>query len=129
EHGLAECVVELVGARVQQVLAFQVEALVRGEALGARERRRAAGERAPERVELLAEGGIALRVAPAGLELVERRDQRLRDVAAAIAAEQSRRRGHRASLTNAPSATGQPGGKWWLGSGVPGAPPTSRSSP
>src|SRR5213078_5215050 len=36
EHGLPERVVELVGARVEQVLALQVEALARREALGTR---------------------------------------------------------------------------------------------
>ena len=52
EHGLAERVVQLVRAGVEQVLALEVEPLVRREALGARERGRAAGVRARQLVEL-----------------------------------------------------------------------------
>ena len=101
QHRLAERVVELVCAGVEEILALQVQPLVRLEPLGARERRRAARERAPERVELLVEGGVVLCVAPARLELVERGDQRFRHVAAAVGAEEPGRRAHLAAATNA----------------------------
>ena len=52
EHGLAERVVQLVRAGVEQVLALEVEPLVRREALGAGERRRAAGVGARQLVQL-----------------------------------------------------------------------------
>ena len=52
EHRLAERVVELVRAGVQQVLALEVDALAGGEPLRERERRRPAGVVAPEPVEL-----------------------------------------------------------------------------
>ena len=42
QHDLAECVVELVRAGVHQILALEVDALLRAEALGQGERRRAA---------------------------------------------------------------------------------------
>src|SRR5205823_3884745 len=63
-----------------------VEALARREALRERERRRPARVRPSEPVELLVEGRVLLRLAPAGLELVERRNQRLRDESAAVLA-------------------------------------------
>ena len=53
EHGLAERVVELVRAGVEQVLALEVDAAVGVEALGAGERRRAAGVGRAELVQLL----------------------------------------------------------------------------
>ena len=83
---LAERVVQLVRAGVEEVLALEVEPLVRGEPLGAGQRRRAPGVVARELVEL---GGVALvgeRVLPGRRQLVERGDQRLRDVAAAVGA-------------------------------------------
>src|SRR5205085_7429694 len=86
EQRLAESVVELVRAGVKQVLALQVEPLARGEALGERERRRPAGVRAAELVQLGAEGFVRPGLVPARLELVERRDQRLGDEAAAVLA-------------------------------------------
>ena len=52
EHRLAERVVQLVRAGVEQVLALEVEALVGREALGARERRRPAGVRREQLVQL-----------------------------------------------------------------------------
>ena len=61
------------------------------EALGERERRRPAGVRRQQVVELGAEGVVGERLAPAALELVERRDQRLGDVAAAVLAEVAHR--------------------------------------
>ena len=59
EHGLAERVVQLVRAGVEQVLALQVEALAGREPLGERQRRRAAGVLAPEPVELRGERRVA----------------------------------------------------------------------
>ena len=87
EHRLAERVVELVRAGVEEVLALQVDALARREALRERERRRPARVRRREVPELRVEGVVGERVAPALLQLVERGDQRLRDVAAAVLAE------------------------------------------
>ncbi len=87
EHRLAERVVELVRAGVEEILPLEVDPLAGREALRERERRRAAGVRREERVELGAEALVLLRGAPAGVELVERRDQRLRDVAPAVLAE------------------------------------------
>ncbi len=52
EHRLAERVVELVRAGVEEVLALQVEALVRREPLRARERSRPARVRARQLLEL-----------------------------------------------------------------------------
>ena len=86
QQRLAERVVELVCASVEQVLALEVEPLARREALRERERRRPARVRPSEPVELLVEGRVLLRLAPAGLELVERRNQRLRDESAAVLA-------------------------------------------
>ena len=91
EHRLAERVVELVRAGVQQILALQVEALARRKPLGARERCRPAREGAAELLELRVERLVRLRVAPACLELVERRDQRLRDVTPAVRSVEARR--------------------------------------
>ena len=87
EHRLAERVVELVRAGVEEVLALEVDPLAGREALGERERRRPARVRRQQVVELGAEGVVGERLAPAALELVERRDQRLGDVAAAVVAE------------------------------------------
>src|SRR6185503_838544 len=70
--------------------------LARREALGERERRRPARVGRQQVVQLRAEGIVGERLAPAALELVERWDQRLGDVAAAVVAE-----AHRASFTNA----------------------------
>jgi hypothetical protein len=86
EHGLAERVVQLVRARVEQVLALQVEPLVGSEALRAGEGRRPAGVAAAELVELRAEALVRERGLPHGRELVERRHERLGDVATAVAA-------------------------------------------
>ena len=52
EHRLAERVVQLVRAGVEEVLALEIEPLVRGEPLGAGQRRRAAGVVARELVQL-----------------------------------------------------------------------------
>src|SRR5438128_5714059 len=90
EHDLAERVVQLVRARVQQVLALQVDALAGCEALAQRERRRPAGVRGEQPVQLGVERVVCEGLTPAALELVERRDQRLGDVAAAVRAERAR---------------------------------------
>jgi hypothetical protein len=92
EDRLAQRVVELVCARVHQVLALEVDALPRGEALGERERRRPARVGHGEPVQFGVETRVDLRCLPAGGQLVERRDEGLRDVAAAVGAEASGRR-------------------------------------
>ena len=97
EHRLAERVVQLVRAGVEQVLALEVEALAGREAVGERERRRAARVRREQVVQLRVEGVVGERGAPAGLELVERGDQRLGHVAPAVVAVVQ----HRAASTNA----------------------------
>ena len=97
EERLAERVVELVRAGVQQILALEVEPLARREALGERQRRRAAAERGQEVMELGVERRVVARFAPACLELVQRRDQRLGHVAPAVGAVQPGR--HRAAST------------------------------
>jgi hypothetical protein len=86
EQCLAERVVQLVRAGVQQVLALQVEALARCEALGKRQRRRPPAVGAAQLVQLGLEGGVLARRLPPGLELVECRDQRLGNEAAAVIA-------------------------------------------
>src|SRR5262249_45323907 len=96
----AERVVQLVRARVEQVLALQVDALPRREPLGERQRCRAAAVLAAEAIELRLKGWVGPGFLPACDELVERRDQRLRDVAPAVAAVQPRVR-HRAASTKA----------------------------
>ncbi len=87
EHHLAERVVELVRAGVEEVFALEVDPLAGGEALRERERRRTARVRREEGVEFGAEALVLARGAPAGVELVERRDQRLGDIAPAVFAE------------------------------------------
>ena len=64
EDDLADRVVDLVRAGVVEILALQVDALPRREALGARDRRRTPDIGASELVELRAEGGIPLRLLP-----------------------------------------------------------------
>jgi hypothetical protein len=83
---LAERVVDLVGARVTEVLALQVDARaarVLGETLGERERRGAADVLPRELGETLPVGRVAPRLAVGRLELEERRHQGLGHVAAA----------------------------------------------
>jgi hypothetical protein len=84
DESLAERVVDLVGAGVAEVLSFQVDGLPLGEPLGAVERCRAADVVALQPFELEGEAGMVLDLPPAALELVERRDERLGDVAAAV---------------------------------------------
>ncbi len=89
EQSLADGVVDLVGAGVGEVLALQVDAAAGrlGEPLGQVERRRAADEVAKEPVELGAECLVGAGLVPARGELVERRDQGLRHVAAPVGTE------------------------------------------
>src|SRR4029453_4905727 len=86
EERLAERVVQLVRARVEEILALQVEALARGKALGERERCRPARVGREQCVKLFAEGGIVPHLVPGHGQLVERRDQRLCPVAPAVLA-------------------------------------------
>ena len=101
QHGLAEGVVELVRAGMEQVLALQVDALAGGEALGKRERRGPAAVAAPKSVQLVPIRRIGERFAPAALQLVERRNQRLGHVAPAVVAVGESGRAHRAAATKA----------------------------
>src|SRR5207249_5878813 len=86
EERLAERVVELVRAGVEEVLALQVDPLARREPLGQCERGGSAAVVTPEAVELVAERVVVLGLAPAGLELVQRGDQRLGDEASTVLA-------------------------------------------
>src|SRR5206468_1756787 len=89
EQRLSNRVVDLVGAGVCQVLAFQVDASSNPLTQPAREvqGRGPTDEVAKESVELIAERRVLARLRPGGAELVERRDEHLRDVAAAVGAE------------------------------------------
>ena len=90
EQRLADRVVDLVGAGVGEVLALQVDAARRpapraarrGRAASAGRRSRAAARRARAWKPV-----VLARLSPGGAELVERRDQRLGDEAAAVGAE------------------------------------------
>ena len=84
EDDLAEGVVDLVGARVVQVLALEVQPLAGREPLGEGDGGWAPDVRASELVELRAERRVVLRLLPGGGQLVERRDQGLRDVPPAV---------------------------------------------
>ena len=86
EHRLAERVVQLVRAGVEEIFALQVKPLRGGEPLCAGERRRPARIGPGEVVELGAERLVGESLGPRARELVERRDQRLGDVAAAVGA-------------------------------------------
>src|SRR5207247_11406865 len=69
--------VGLGGTGVEQVLALEVEPLAGREALREGERCRPAAERVAELDQLGPKGRIGPGLVPSGLELVERRDQRL----------------------------------------------------
>jgi hypothetical protein len=97
EDRLAQRVVELVRAGVKKVFALEVEALAGRKTLRERDGRRSAGVRPREMHELGAERRVVERGAPARIELVERRDQRLGHVAPAVRAV----RQQRAASTNA----------------------------
>ena len=85
EQALAEHLVGLVRAAVEQVLALQID--VAGQVAAAGQRRRPAGIIGQQAVELGRERGVVLRVEEGGLELLERGHQDLGHVAAAEAAE------------------------------------------
>jgi hypothetical protein len=86
EERLPHRVVDLVRAGVVQVLALEQDPAALAQALGGVERRGAADVRRLERVELGAEARVVLDRVPARDELVERRDERLGDVAPAVRA-------------------------------------------
>src|SRR5690606_22599970 len=89
----AERVVDLVSASVVQVLALQVDAGAGGgaEPFRAIQRRRPADVVAEQPAELGPEVGILARFLVGGRQLIERGEQRLRDVAAAEPAEPATR--------------------------------------
>ena len=92
EERLAEAVVDFVRAGVEQVFALEVNLCAAegfGEARGEVERRGAAGVVAQQQVELQVEIGIGLGLGVGVLQLVERGDERLGNVAAAVGAETS----------------------------------------
>ena len=87
EQDLAERVVDLVRARVVQVLALEDDPAALGrEALGLVQRRRSTDVAPPSRSSSSRNAGSRVGLRPAALELVERRDERLGDVAAAVVA-------------------------------------------
>ena len=93
EERLADGVVDLVGAGVVEILALEVDGRDTGgrlEAAGAVEGGGAADVVRGEGVGLGQEGGVGERFLVRGREFVQRRDQRLGDVAAAVGAEASR---------------------------------------
>jgi hypothetical protein len=99
---LPERVVDLVRAGVAEVFALQVHGLRLGQSFGAVERSGAADVVALEPCKLEGEAGVVLDLVPAALELVERRNEGLGDVAASVRAEVAGvERGHRAASTNA----------------------------
>src|SRR5918999_1854625 len=89
QQRLAERVVDLVRAGVEQVLALEVDRVSGGlrEPLGVVERGRAAGEVSEEGGELGAEPLVGARLDPGGLKFGQGRHQRLGDVLAAVGAE------------------------------------------
>src|SRR5262249_21996783 len=89
EQRLADRVVDLVRTGVSEVLALQIDAAANslGEALGRVERRRPPDEVAQQGGQLGLEAIVLPGLGPGGAELVERRNQRLGDEAAAVGAE------------------------------------------
>ncbi len=90
EQALAEGVVDLVRAGVEEVFALEVDlcaAELRGEAFGEVEGGGAAAVVVEEVVELGVEGGVGVGGGVGGFELFERGHQGLGDVAAAVGAE------------------------------------------
>ena len=101
EDGLPESVVQLVRSGVEKVLALQIQTLSGGESLRPGQCCRPAGERSAELVQLYAERRVGLGVVPAGLELVERGNERLRDVTPAVGSIEPCDGAHRAASTKA----------------------------
>ena len=90
---LADAVVDLVRAGVQQVFALEIDlcaAEIFREALGEEERRGASGIVAQQVVEALLESLIALGLLVGLLEFFERRHEGFGDVASAVGAEAAR---------------------------------------
>ena len=100
EQHLAERVVELVRARVQEVLPLEEEPLAGREALGERERGRPARVGSEQPVELGEERLVPARCGPGPGQLVECGDERLGHVAAAVGAVEADAH-ERAASTNA----------------------------
>ena len=97
EQRLAEAVIDLVRAGVEQVFALDVDlrAEIRREAARVVERRRAAGVSGEELVELAMEGRILAGFALSLFQFFERRHQDFRDVTPAVRTEMSARVGLR----------------------------------
>src|SRR5207253_5246300 len=92
QHALAQRVVDLVGARVGEVLAFEHDlrpADALAEALCAIDGRRPPGEAPPERIELAPEIQVLTQLEVRSRQLGYRRHQRLRYIGAAELAEVS----------------------------------------
>ena len=97
QQTLAQGVVDLVGSGVREILSLEEDADVGPGAVGKgggsdlEQRRRAADEVALQPGQLLPVRGVAPRLGPCGAQLVERRDERLRDVAPTVRAEPAAR--------------------------------------
>ena len=101
EERLAERVVDLVRAGVREVLALEPDlraARVRREPRRGRELRRAPDELAQQPVDLAEERGVRPRLAVGGVELLERREERLGDIAPAERPEAALRIGNGAEV-------------------------------
>src|SRR6185436_6359116 len=86
---LAEHLVGLVGAAVKQILALEVETRPPAEIATKGQRSRPPGIGGEQPVQLGAEGEILRRVEDRRLELLDRRNEYLRHIGAAISAEAS----------------------------------------
>ena len=92
QQRLSDAVVDLVRAGVQQVFALQVDlgaAKLFGQALGQEQGRGTAGVIGQQTVKLVAKAFVLARLGVSCFELLQRRHQRLGNVAAAIRAEAS----------------------------------------
>ena len=104
EERLADRVVDLVCPGVEQVFALEQDSLAGRRKPGRLvERGRAPGEAGEQLVELGVKRGVLASLLPAARELVQRRDERLRDVAPAVVPVEAggRRSAHRAAATYA----------------------------
>jgi hypothetical protein len=90
EHGLAERVVELVGAGVEEVLTLEVEPLSGSEPLCARQGRGPSPVLRAQPMQFLTEGWVGECFLPAPLELIERRNEGLGNEAASELSESPR---------------------------------------